>query len=250
MRLPRRSLRPLPRHPALHPPHAGRKRRDRRQPQRPHGLVPPRLAVTLAFAVAVLAVPGAVAADAADAAALWQDAHGDDGVVSVTLPAGIQVGEQIEGAITFRPDAGVAEVLYKACEVGQTCFATGIPATRDGTTWSFDTQEIPLYSRALDEPHHYAAGVRAGFQFVVCLDNGTACPAPPLGACDESTDRWILFPSGLRCDDPSFDTAFRSWSETHYFGVDVADAKTTPAVGAVALGALVVLAAVLRARRW
>lgn len=209
-------------------------------------------ALATALILLTLAAAPADAERPADAAALWRDLYGDDGVVSVTLPAAIAAGAQIQGSITFTEDAAAADVLYKACEVGQTCFATGVPTMVDaaGTTWSFDTTDIPLHSRALDRPHEYAEGVRAGFQFVVCLDNGSACPAPPLGACDQSTDRWLLFPAGRACDDASFDSDFMAWSETHYFGVDVTGSNAVPSAGvAIVFGVIAALAVAVTARR-
>lgn len=199
--------------------------------------------------LAALAMPGASAEEPADAPALWHELFGEAGVKSVTLgradgqPGPVRAGEQVRGAIAFNETLPVAAVRYQACEIGSICFAIGLPAQRqEGNVWTFDTTDLPVLSDLHDEVHEYPAGARAGFQFFVCLDNGTAC------ADDFFT--WHLFPEGFDFDHPTWETDYQAWSETHYFGIDIAAADRGAPPPALAFVIAGILAVTAFARRW
>ena len=192
--------------------------------------------VTSAMLVCTILLAGWASGESPqDAVRLWnlEYPESEGAVVDVTLvPA--REDETARGSITFAP-GHVKDVQYQICEIGQACFAIGIPLQRDNDTWSFDTADLPKHSPLFDAPPTFVAGTRVGIQFFV---HPTASDGDPL-----------LFPKGLPETIPSFEQDFVTWSETHYFETVIQPGqKDAPSLGLVVLVVGIMLLAMVRRR--
>lgn len=175
----------------------------------------------------------AVAEDPADAARLWTEQHGDEGVEAVWVePTVVQAGTQFEGFIRFAPDYPVEDVTYQICEVGDACFAIGVPMEPVGdNTWRFDTADLPKYTN-LPRPREYKEGEDIGFSFFVYLPDV------------QREEGFLPFPDQPKC---SAELPYEEWmacEETQYFVTTIAAGeKETPGLGLLPLLPLLGLAA-------
>lgn len=177
---------------------------------------------------------GAGAVEAEDAATLWDEAYPEhSGAVRsvVVHNEPVPAGRPVAMSITFADDFEVERVSYQICEVGNACFAIGVPLDQDPDdpqTWHMSTRKLTEKSPLFDSPPRFEEGQRIGVQFFVY----------PPGTQEQNQ---TLFPEGLPDDDPSFRDDFVAWSETHYFATTfVAEPEGIPIVGSALVMALAV----------
>lgn len=172
----------------------------------------------LAFLLAVTALPFAAAEEPEEAQAVWEDVVGP-GTAQVTVePRHPAAGEQFVATLTLDTDLAIAGITYQMCDVGSTCFAIGYPVPEEGNgTFVLRTADEWMHSEFMDdgELRTFRAGERIGWQYFIELDDGNGTV--------------LSFPHGDECDVFAPDDEWLACQETHYFAVDIAEGKSTPA---------------------
>lgn len=183
--------------------------------------------VNRAFLALLLLVPAAAAHDPSDAAAVWTREIGDGTATITVAPEAPQAGDQFVAILELETNLDIVDVTYQMCDVGQTCFAIGypVPQQADGT-YRLATADEWMHSEFMadGEQRTFSAGERIGWQYFIELANETV----------------LTFPHGEECDVFAPDDEWLACQESHYFAVDIAESKSTPAGLLLAPAALLI----------